>query len=250
VERNVLPRGPRGTKRASFLRQIPLVDAYPPEDKDAGGRTRKKEEETEEDTPTRARSLIMYIYPFLDPTLLHFADRSQARELPLILALSSSPHSTRISWSPVHPTHNTLSGPSCTKVNPSNQDQLFKLGLVFTSFLIYFFYVVLTYSLSLPFPPPRWWLYPPSLPSASNHLHTLITSLHTTRSDHLAAPHCKITLDPSPRPCLSSTRRLNLFQLFHCFTTTSAFIERPLVSRYSLLVFELSFFLPTIPVQI
>lgn len=151
MERNVLPRGPRGTKRASFLRQIPLVDAYPPEDKDAGGRTRKKEEETEEDTPTRARSLIMYIYPYLDPTPLR--RRSQAREYRSPYHYRRRPHprrrcthmTIRISWSPT-PSNPQL-GPSCTKVNLSIKISYSNWDSFFFS-PIYFFHVVLTYSLS------------------------------------------------------------------------------------------------------
>jgi hypothetical protein len=94
-----------GWRSWQLLRQFPFVDARPSKEKDAGGRTRKKRGYGRRH-PSHARSLIMYIYPFLDTT----------RTLPILIGSRISAHprsivhhrlhpTTRISWSPTHPAH-------------------------------------------------------------------------------------------------------------------------------------------------
>jgi len=149
-----------------------------------------KEEATEENIHlTHARSLIMYIYPYLDPTPLRrrFTGSRMSAHLRTIVRHRLHPTTIRISWSArsSNPqTRNPTFGPQLYKSKPFQSRSVIQIGTRFYFIRIYFFYVVLTSSLSLPVPPPRWWS--PSLPSSSSsaHLHAITTSLHTARSDH------------------------------------------------------------------
>jgi hypothetical protein len=119
----------------SFRRRLPVEGK--------GRRRTNKEEKRIRKKTSIPRTLVNYVYLSLSRHHPQFADPHRLADFHSpshYCAPSSSPHDPHLlvahSSSPQTREPTTrLSGPSCTKVNPSNQDQdqLFKLGLVFTS---------------------------------------------------------------------------------------------------------------------